>query len=721
MDRRLQQPLSDTGSLSLTYRGQRQHRSPARPEETIMRILLIGTIFLSAFLLFLVQPIIAKQIIPWFGGTSAVWATCMMFFQVTLLMGYAYSDFVVRRIQPKIQSLFHIGLLFIALLTLPIIPHERWKPFENTEPTLHALALLLFTVGLPYFMLSTTGPLLQAWYTRRFPGSNVYRLFALSNIASLAGLISYPFVIEPYLTTAQQSWGWSAFFALFAVSCATIAWKGRHDAGTMASHETGPSDAEADTVQAAPQAGNYLVWLSLAALGSMMLLSVTNHITQNIASVPFLWLLPLSVYLLTFILCFDGHGWYRQERFAGPVLTILFFMACGLYYATGLHEVMGSVLLYTIGLFLSCMFLHGELANRKPAPRYLTRFYLMVSLGGAIGSIFVSAVAPNIFSSYFELPIALVSTGILLLVLLRRYLITFRTSYRPLALAIANTFFTAYISWMHYEEISENTVLMQRNFYGSLSITSHQDESAKSEVNELLNGTILHGRQFLDKEKRNTPTTYYGESSGIGYVLKKMASRPINAGFIGLGVGTLASYGKAGDYFRFYEINPQAKHVAQNHFWYLRDTPAKVDISLGDARLLLEKELKDGKPGQFDILVVDAFTSDSIPVHLLTREALQVYRQHIKPDGVIAFHTSNRFLDLPPVIKQLVDEAGMQAIKFIDRPENGLAETDWVLVTNNEGILKDPAIQSSLEQISPIAGLKPWTDDYSNLFQILIR
>jgi hypothetical protein len=688
-----------------------------------MRILLIGTIFLSAFLLFLVQPIIAKQIIPWFGGTSAVWATCMMFFQVALLMGYAYSDFVVRRIQPRTQSLLHIGLLLAALLALPIIPDEGWKPTEYANPTLQVFMLLLFTVGLPYFALSTTGPLLQAWYVRRFPGNGVYRLFALSNLASLAALVSYPFVIEPYFTTRQQSWGWSIGFALFALSCMLGAWNGRRDAGVTSPPAVLPGEAATGTPpsSAAPRAVDYLTWLSLAALGSTLLLSVTNHITQNVASVPLLWILPLSAYLLTFILCFDRQGWYRRRLFTGPLLVLLLGMALDMSSRTADVNIAFTIALYVVGLFVCCMFLHGELAGRKPSPSYLTRFYLMVSLGGGLGSLFVSTIAPNIFSSYFELPIALVSTGVLLLVLLRRYLTATRTAFCVLAIAVLSTLCTIYLSWQDYKALNKNSVLMQRNFYGTLRVIRKNAHEKELEVLDLISGNIIHGRQFVAPEKRQLATSYFGEGSGPGYALTKMKDRPLNVGVVGLGVGTVALYGKPDDYFRFYELNPQDKEIAQHYFSYLRDSPARSDIVLGDGRLSLERELKEGRPGQFDILMLDAFTGDSVPVHLLTREAMDIYRQHIKPDGVIVFNTSNHFVNLPPVIKRVADDIGMQAIKIVDLPQGHFLPSDWVLVTNNHRILNDPQIAASIKPIIPIPGLRSWTDDYSNLFKILMK
>jgi hypothetical protein len=701
-------------------------RIEPRLSEDIMRILLIGTIFLSAFLLFLVQPIIAKQIIPWFGGTSAVWATCMMFFQVTLLMGYAYSDFVVRRIQPRTQSLFHIGLLLAALLALPIIPDEGWKPTEYANPTLQVFMLLLFTVGLPYFALSTTGPLLQAWYVRRFPGNGVYRLFALSNLASLAALVSYPFVIEPYFTTRQQSWGWSIGFALFALSCMLGAWNGRRDAGVTSPPAVLPGEAATGTPpsSAAPRAVDYLTWLSLAALGSTLLLSVTNHITQNVASVPLLWILPLSAYLLTFILCFDRQGWYRRRLIIPPLMLLLVVMAWGLAAPSGYLGVKFSVLAYILGLFFICMFVHGELARRKPAPSHLTRFYLMVSLGGVLGSFFVSTVAPYVFSHYFELPIALVVTGLVLMIVLHRYFAGRRLAYGILAVSGFGTFFTGYFGWLHYSDVSENAVHMQRNFYGTLSVISYTVDSPEDEVRDLVNGTILHGRQFSAAEKRNKPTTYFGEGSAPAYALEKMKDRPLNVGVVGLGVGTVALYGKPGDYFRFYELNPQDKEIAQHYFSYLHDSPARTDVVLGDGRLSLERELKEGRAGQFDILMLDAFNSASVPVHLLTREAMDLYRLQIKPDGVIIFNTTNAFLNLPPLIKRIADDVGMQAIKIAYRPERHLYHllpSNWVLVTRNERILEDLKIQPNAQPVRPLYGLRPWTDDYSNLFQILAR
>jgi len=365
------------------------------------------TIFTSAFLLFLVQPIMAKQILPWFGGSAAVWTTCLVFFQFLLLAGYAYSDWTTRRLVPRRQVALHIVLLVVSLATLPIIPDAAWKPAGDEDPTWRILGLLTVTIGLPYFLLSTTGPLVQAWFARTFPAGTVYRLFALSNFGSLLALLAYPFAVEPWITTVHQSWGWSAGYVLFVALCAGAAVLSARAGINARTETTSALPADAGPPPALP---DYLGWLLLSAMGSLMLLAVTNHITHDVASVPFLWILPLTLYLLTFILCFEGRGWYKRLYFIGPLLVVVCALAWALHAERGIADIKEAVPLNLVGLFVMCMFFHGELAESKPAPAYLTRFYLMVSLGGALGGLAVGLVAVKVFDTYYEFGLGLVAT-----------------------------------------------------------------------------------------------------------------------------------------------------------------------------------------------------------------------------------------------------------------------------------------------------------------------
>jgi spermidine synthase len=690
-----------------------------------MKLLLTICIFTSSFLLFLIQPIIAKQIMPWFGGTSAVWTVCIMFFQFVLLLGYIYADLVTRFLKPRTTAIVHIALVLGAAYFLPIIPSETLKPDPTSLPVTEILVLLIATIGLPYFCLSTTGPLLQTWFTHYFPESKVYRLFALSNLASLIALLAYPFVIEPYCTSHEQSWWWTGGFCIFVALSTASAWICRNRmvlTGDEANIDN-PNDfvgaKSTTTLQYPPSYLDYASWLVLSALGSILLLAVTNHITHNIASVPFLWLVPLSVYLLTFILCFDGKGWYKPKFFAGPLIFLPPLMAWGVYTNAKDISAIASVIIYAAGLFVCCMFYHGELNERKPKSRYLTRFYLSLSAGGALGGLLMSAVVPYVFDSYYEMPIALFATSILFLFLLKNYLTANKTAHVLLVLSVFSSLTTATVGWAYFVEQSRNSIVMLRNFYAVSRVTEFESKTTGT-ARVLKNGKIIHGMQILSDSKATTPTTYYGKTSGVGYALKSKQSMPKNVGVIGLGVGTLAAYGKNGDTFKFYEINPHSKQIAENDFTYLKKSAANIQIVMGDARLMLDAELKQGQRNNFDVLVIDAFSSDSIPVHLLTKEAIDIYRQHMKTDGVIAFHVSNIFLNLAPVVQQLAVAIGWKALYIIDPYKWPAYTSEWVLVFQEDDFLvKNSELKNISKPIAPISGLEMWSDGYNNLFKIL--
>ncbi len=674
-------------------------------------ILYALTIFTSAFLLFLVQPILAKQILPWFGGSAAVWTTCLVFFQFLLLFGYAYTDFITRRMTPRSQLILHVALLIVSLASLPIIPDVTWKPSGDEDPTWRILGLLAFTIGLPYFLLSTTGPLVQAWFARAHASGTVYRLFALSNFASLLALVSYPFAIEPWVATRVQSFSWSAGYVLFVVVCICAGLYSLHV------HTAAQSDTVAQNPDAspAPSWAHYGLWLLLSAMGSFMLLAVTNHITHDVASVPFLWLLPLTIYLITFILCFEGRGWYKRIYFIGPLMVVVCALAWFMHEEGGIMDFKVAVPLFSAGLFIMCMFFHGELAQMKPAPRYLTTFYLMVSLGGALGGVVVGFIAPKFFNTYYEFGIGLVVT-----LLLAAYLAIGVSADRhriiPMALLVA-TGFTGFHLYHYIHALSNDARLMTRNFYGTLRVKDTGPDTSDTAMRRLMHGAIMHGEQYLHKDKRHRLTTYYTEASGVGLAVKYFqAAGPVRVGVVGLGTGTLAGYARAGDTVRFYEINPQVIDIARRDFTFISDSKGQVDTVLGDARLTMEREA----PQHYDVLVIDAFSSDAIPVHLITREAMAIYLKHIKAGGVVAFHVTNRFLKLAPVVEQIAKTHGLQTVLVSDDDTGGDASrTDWVLVTRNKKLLDDKKIKDNTSEITPIAGLRLWTDDFNNLVQIL--
>ncbi|GMV59994.1 MAG: hypothetical protein AMXMBFR72_30870 [Betaproteobacteria bacterium] len=671
-----------------------------------------GTIFLSAFLLFLVQPIIAKQILPWFGGSAAVWTTCLVFFQSVLLAGYAYAD-ATNRLGVRRQTQLHLVLLAISLATLPILAADSWKPQGDEAPIVRILLLLAATIGLPYFLLSTTTPLLQAWYWRRFRAAVPYRLFALSNFASLLALLGFPVLFEPWLTLPQLGWSWSAMYAVFVLVCAATGWMSMRAAAESEGATQSLAGAAPEHAAAAPTLSTQLLWLALAAMGSILLLAVTNHVTQNISSVPFLWVLPLSLYLITFILCFDHPRWYVRWLYVALLIPGIPWMA---YFISSL-ELLWAAVTYFAGLFVACMFCHGELARLKPDPRYLTRFYLMLSLGGAAGAVLIAIVAPLVLDGYYELNITLVLLALLVLA---------RLSGPARLVGVLVLLPTTWFAFQGAREYGRDMRVMERDFYGVVRTRDRTVDGVSYRA--MFHGGIIHGGQLLGEEYRNTPSDYFGPTSGYGRLfaaLNEIRPQPRRVGIIGLGAGVVAGYGRKGDEIVFYEISPKVVEIERREFTFLRDTPAKTQVILGDGRLSLERELKQRGPRGYDVLGIDAFSGDSIPMHLVTREAMALYVRHLAPDGVIVFQATNRYVDLMPVVKRLATEFGLEAVVVSDIPESSAAadywrsSTDQILVTRNRKLLAHPRIAEAAEPIRDRADLPTFTDAHHNLFRIL--
>ncbi len=666
-----------------------------------------ATIFLSSFLLFLVQPIIAKQILPWFGGSAAVWTTCLVFFQAVLLGGYAYAD-LTTRLGARRQAMLHVALLVVSLACLPILASTGWKPLGNEEPVGRILLLLAATIGLPYFLLSTTTPLLQAWYWQRFRSAVPYRLFALSNFASLLALIGFPVLFEPYFTLPQLGWVWSALFACLVALCGATAWR------SMRAIVAQPNGHAAETATAvAPLSGAVqLTWLGLAALASVMLLAVSNHVTQNISSVPFLWVLPLALYLLTFIFAFDHPRWYRRM----PFLLALGVLTPWMAYEIASLTLRIAVPLYFTGLFVACMVCHGELARLKPDPRHLTRFYLMISVGGAVGAVLVAIAAPLLLPGYFELGIALAVLALLL---------PLRVSGWARLAGFAVFALTIGFVVRGIDDYSTDVRVMERDFYG---VVRTRDRLEPVPYRAMYHGAIMHGGQLLGEANRNTPADYFGPTSGYGRLFAALHERDprrrLELGVIGLGAGVIASYGRPGDSMVFYEISPRVVDIAKREFTFLADTAAATSIVLGDGRLSLERE----PPRNYDVLGIDAFSGDSIPMHLITREAMALYAKHLKPDGVIVFQATNRYVDLLPVIKRLASELGFEAVVVSDYPDEDQSgpgywrsSTDQVLVTRNKALLASKRLRDAAVPIENRPGLPTFTDSHHNLLWILKR
>jgi hypothetical protein len=735
------------------------------------------TIFLSAFLLFEVQPLIAKIILPWFGGSAAVWSAALLFFQLVLLAGYAYAHCSIRFLKAKDQTILHILLLAASCALLPILPSETWKPSEAGDPTLRILMLLIATIGLPYFLLSSTSPLLQAWYVRRSGSGMPYRLFALSNFGSLLALVSFPFLVEPRLTSRYQAYSWSFGYVAFAVVCGLAAWVSRGESHHLPDGQGSVAEGAAKR----PRVAELGLWVTLAAIASVLLFSITTHLSQNVAPIPLLWVLPLALYLATFMLAFESDRIYHRGLMFFLLVPMFYYMAVDLYEGSGNLHIRILIPVFSAGLFLCCMLCHGELARRRPAPRYLTLFYLMVSLGGALGGTFVALIAPRIFSSNFELPLAIGASAILAGIVMwestfkrpRRFLSISFMVISAAAVAAALVFpITAGAKsalQLHFQQglaaaafsIVGGVILfygtqhriglwtfrvvllfgvgillgflarkegdnvkgyrlVARNFYGSLHV---KDDLSTSEgeysLRTLYNGTINHGSQILDEPLRYETTSYYGESSGVGRAIRALQQQgPIRVGVVGLGAGVLSNYGRAGDFYRIFEINPLVEKIAQTEFTFFPHAPADKRILMGDARLTMERM----ETLQLDLLAVDAFSSDAIPVHLLTREALAVYFRHLKPNGILALHISNRYLDLEPVCAGGAEYFGKQAMTASDDGDRApyLSTSVWVLVTSDSGVFLDPAFNDADLLPSVVKkNFRPWTDDYSNVFQIL--
>ena len=655
-------------------------------------------IFLSAFLLFLVQPVVAKMIVPWFGGSAAVWTTCLLFFQLILLLGYGYSHWLVTSLSRRAQRLVHSLLLAASLLWLPLGPAVSLKPAGSEEPIERILLVLLATVGLPYFLLSTTGPLLQAWSARTM--ALPYRLYALSNLASLLALIAYPFAIEPAISLHTQSMIWSVLYTTWVLVSIWIARK--------ASTEPEPPPS----IELAPSGQDQIIWVALAFFPSALLLAVSNHLSQNIAALPFLWVAPLSIYLLSFVLTFDSSRFYHSQIFRWMLAIVL--GGAGYYMVREDSDHKLKVLLPSFlgGLFIACMYGHGELARRKPAPAYLTSFYLMLALGGALGGFAVSILAPELLRGNYEMPILLSGFALLIALLATAENWIIATAWGALAIYLAVG------AHVYIRELESRSRVITRNFFGTMRVRESGKAEDRSLYRTLIHGTINHGEQFFGNSLETSPTTYYGLDSGVGLAITKSRT-PVHPnlriGVIGLGVGTLANYGKAGDVVRFYEINPKILEIARTEFTYLRNAKAKIEIAMGDARLSLERE----QPENFDVLAVDAFSSDSIPIHLLTKEAVALMLGHLAPKGILAVHISNKHLNLDPVVYRIGKELNCPTITIENEEDQtmNVFSSDWVLMTHSAEFIHDPMVNRlKTEKKRPDV---LWTDDYSNLFMIL--
>jgi hypothetical protein len=643
----------------------------------------------------------------------------MVFFQLALFGGYLYSHLIAARLPTRLQATVHLVLLVTAVALLRVLPGSSEAPLQEGSPIGEIVSLLAATVGLPYFVLSTTGPLLQWWFSRFEPGKSPYRLYALSNAGSLLALLSYPFVIEPLFSLSMQARIWSIGFWVFVALCGLTAVR------LWTAPSPGDSDPQTASVAPAPSFGRQLTWLGLAIVPSAMLLAITNHVSQD-AVVPFLWVVPLSLYLLSFILCFDSDRWYRRESFAW--MTILFVAATTALASFGMQTYLSAqIIAYFTALFVISMLCHGELARMRPAATGLTRFYLILSAGGAAGGLFVALVSPRIFDDEWELHLGLVIAASIAVLVMFDAIRQRGAGIHWKILAVSGAIFVYTALGLVITDAvvaRKDRIATKRNFYGILEVerrTQYPDKDHKIQTTEqsvvLRHGQIIHGMQYLDPAVRMEPTTYYPRSSGVGLAIAALQTRnpTVKCGFIGLGTGTLAAYGRPGDVVRFYEINDNVIQLAREQFTFLKDTKANVEIVPGDARLSLQREAAQ----QYDLLVVDAFSGDAIPTHLLTREAMVQYVRHLKEQGIIAFHISNLYFELQPVVDSLADDYQMRTYLIQDPGEERVGDraSTWVLVTKDDTIATDAAFEGRIGR--PQAKRIVWTDDFTNILQTL--
>ncbi len=724
------------------------------------------TIFLGAFLLFQVQPLISKAILPWFGGTPNVWTTSMLFFQTLLFAGYAYAHLTTEKLSRKMQGIVHCIFAVAAIIALPILPAAEWKPDGASDPTIGILLLLTAHVGLPYFVLAATSPLIQVWWDRTAAAGSPYRLYSLSNAGSLLALLSYPFLVEPLLPTSMQGIGWSIAFAGFAalvVMCGGVYWWSRRSShvlvidakndglGSISKPSASATDGENHGNRSLPQDTsislvNRLLWIGLAATGSILLLATTNHICHDVAVVPLLWIAPLSIYLLTFILCFSGHGYPRRLFIVAMMLSTGYIvldktggvgwlnerLGLGLTSVTGVPDnYMAALAVFLLAMFSCCMVCHGELWRLKPAPARLTSFYLHVSFGGAVGGILVGIGAPLLLNEYHEMSIGIILCWFLALAVVFIDRTSALYNGRPTwAWSILGALFCGLVGGLVGDALdhSPGRVARSRNFYGVLTVNAHETKNIDDYHLTMVNGLILHGLQYLEDDRRHKPTTYYTDVSGVGLAMRYTADRPNrHVAVVGLGTGTLAVHAKAGDLIRFYEIDPDVVDFAKRFFTYLDDTEADCEVVLGDARISLERELETSGSHRFDVLILDAFSSDAIPAHLLTREAMGTYLGHLVDDpgrqGILAVHISNRYLNLLPITRALARSLDLDLASIstsADEDTDAYAAT-WILMSRRGGLqqIVEGEDYVDLKADDGSKKLPLWTDDYTNILGVL--
>jgi hypothetical protein len=665
-------------------------------------------IFLAAFLLFLVEPIVAKQLVPVLGGSAAVWITCLVFFQTALLCAYAYAHWLARFRQ------WALHLLLLAA-TLGLAVYWAFGSIDLSSGADHPVTTIFYAltlwIGLPFIALGATSPLLQYWWSRVEAGPVPYKLFALSNLASLLALAAYPSLIEPKFTLHEQRVGWLWGFCFFVALAAGLTLRSR---SAISSATPQPADAEvvADPEEVASPTWHKWLWFLLPMGASMQLAAITSFITSNLAAIPLFWILPLSVYLLSIIIAFE------YPRLLPPLIVARSFavmLASTIYMVSRVDVTLPlrlGIAFVLIELFLAGLFLHSQAYLLRPRrASESTMFYLLFAAGGAVGSFVVALVFPAVFSFNYDIAVVCFFTSFLVLACL------WHSGWAVRLLWVTATVIMLFASVRLHFAYEQNTLVAVRNFYAALRVKQTNFDDAK--LRTLTNGTIQHGTQIWGTEaQRKTPTTYYAEDSGIGFALRDCCTgRARNIGVIGLGAGTIAAYGRPGDRIRFYEINPAVIPIAQNAFTYIRESAAQISFAVGDARASLAREA----PQHFNVLAVDAFSGDAIPLHLLTAQALELFRHHLAAGGIIAYHISNQHVNLEPAIALLAQNAGMHAVRVssLASERSGAFGSTWILLSNDPAFFAMPEVAVHSRPAEPRPGLRLWTDDYSSLLPIL--
>lgn len=738
--------------------------STATAEPRRIIILFGPTLFLSAFLLFWFEPMLGKMMLPFLGGAASVWITCLLFFQLMLLAGYGYAHVLERYAGVRRQIVVHTVLLVIAFLFLPVHFLAQPDARASAHPSAWLLWQLIKTVGLPFTVVSTTAPLLQNWLSkmRGGAGRDPYFLYAISNAGSLIALVAYPLFIEPRIGVRTQTWYWLAGYGALTLMVFAASWRVWNSAGALYAN-AGRSQTTITEVAGAPNWRLRLFWLAAALVPSALMLAVTNHILLNLASVPFLWIIPLAVYLVTFMVAFGRRIHVSPALLSriAPIILLLLFPFVTMSRGVEARYMWYLLAVHIVILLTGALLCHTALAARRPPPWHLTEFYFWLALGGAVGGAFTAVIAPFVFQSVVEYPL-LVATiaffrsdrdphtkingadlilpaalgfvvvgastlmrwasvdittdlrttiAIDAVIILIAYLFRHRTFRFGVAMAIL---VMTYRSLLPQFYGSSEFVFTARNFFGVKGVKFDIATNSR----RLLHGDTLHGLESLDSDLVGQPFSYYHETGPVGDVMKMLGERnDQHIGVVGLGTGSMAGWTAPHRRITFFDIDPQVYEIARNFFTFLPHCGKNCDVEIGDGRLSIER----ARDGEFDLLMLDAFNSDSIPAHLVSREAIRMYLTKLKPHGMLMFHVSNRYMDVEGLVSAVVTDAGLESLVRHDYEQQVplKARSHYVVAARSAEALGSLEHDENWVKVNKPDRIRPWTDDYSNMLQIL--